>query len=182
MKKRNHKGFTLIELIVVITVIGVLAAILIPMLSGYIKKSYKKADISAGNSIGKAAFSVVSDDEDASESFYKCDTTSFPVTVTNSAGTDSYDLVLVRKTNANCTSWVADDADGQDFCDAMNNTDYIDKLGKVKYKGPKNANIWLIGYRQNDISTIEVWTADINGGGGCKPAYRVWPSPDGEYS
>jgi len=40
MKKRlNKKGFTLIELIVVIAILAILAAILIPSLSGYIQKA-----------------------------------------------------------------------------------------------------------------------------------------------
>ena len=38
-KLQNKKGFTLTELIVVIVIIGILAAVLIPTLTGYIKKA-----------------------------------------------------------------------------------------------------------------------------------------------
>ena len=44
MKKLNKKGFTLTELIVVIAVIAILAAVLIPTLTGYIEKARVSAD------------------------------------------------------------------------------------------------------------------------------------------
>ena len=42
-KLQNKKGFTLTELIVVIVIIGILAAVLIPTLTGYINKANQSA-------------------------------------------------------------------------------------------------------------------------------------------
>lgn len=39
MKKRNRKGFTIVELVIVIAVIGILAAVLIPTFSSVITKA-----------------------------------------------------------------------------------------------------------------------------------------------
>jgi type IV pilus assembly protein PilA len=42
-KKLNKKGFTLIELMIVIAIIGILAAIAIPQFAAYRAKSYNSA-------------------------------------------------------------------------------------------------------------------------------------------
>ncbi|MBQ8967211.1 MAG: type II secretion system protein [Ruminococcus sp.] len=57
MKNSNKKGFTLVELVVVIAIIGVLAAILVPSMMGYVKKSRLKT----ANGNAKTAYNAVAE-------------------------------------------------------------------------------------------------------------------------
>ncbi len=47
MRKTNKKGFTIVELVIVIAVIAILAAVLIPTYSSLVKKANRSADIQA---------------------------------------------------------------------------------------------------------------------------------------
>lgn len=54
MKLRNRKGFTLIELIVVIAILGILAAILIPQFTGFQNKARESQALVSAKQIATA--------------------------------------------------------------------------------------------------------------------------------
>ena len=58
MSKSNKKGFTIVELLVVIVVIGILATITIVSLSGVTNKANTNADLATASSIRTAAMVV----------------------------------------------------------------------------------------------------------------------------
>lgn len=77
MKKRfSEKGFTLIEMVVVIAIIGVLAAILVPSILSYIRKARLKADVTTGRMIYEQVVSLITSEDEAYESFYMLRNTS----------------------------------------------------------------------------------------------------------
>lgn len=73
MRRSNKKGFTLVELVVVIAIIGVLAAILIPTMMNYIKKARLKTANSNAKLVftsAKSAATMAVSDGEGSETFF----------------------------------------------------------------------------------------------------------------
>ncbi|MBU5475533.1 type II secretion system GspH family protein [Eubacterium sp. MSJ-21] len=66
MKKTNNKGFSLVELIIVIAIMAILAGAIAPALIRYIDKSRKSNDVSAAKTI-KTAIETSMSNEDAYE-------------------------------------------------------------------------------------------------------------------
>ncbi len=63
MKKLNKKGFTIVELVIVIAVIAILAAVMIPTFSGIIEKANDSARLQLASAAYKEAYAIaISDD------------------------------------------------------------------------------------------------------------------------
>ena len=185
MAKFKKRGFTLIELIVVIAIIAVLAAILVPSVMGYVRKSKRTADISSAKTIYDAVMTVLADDEDATQS-YTANNSSTQKTVKYNGTTKTYTLSIVctkdgaSNKGGNHSLWSGGNAETKDFQDALNSL-AGDGKNPIKFTTSatgKPLNRWFICYADGDALNTEIWIGD---GTSNTPMYRLWPDTDGDY-
>lgn len=164
MKKTNNKGFSLVELIIVIAIMAILAGAIAPALIKYIDKSRKSNDVSSAKTIKTAIETAL-----GTESVYE--------TLTNTTGVTKV-VVLPGKTTAaegaangaangagttavklyNCTK--PDEAATFEECAKAIGTNIGEKSPKVKYKKQINTE----GEKGSDI-TPGAFVAYITPGG-----------------
>lgn len=85
MKRANKKGFTIVELVIVIAVIAILAAVMIPTFSSVIGKARESAALQEATAAYKAALAeALADDGDATGTVE--DINGFTFTFTDSEG------------------------------------------------------------------------------------------------
>ena len=63
-KKKDNKGFTLVELVIVVAILAILVVILAPQYTKYVEKSRKSADVSNLENLVTAFKTAASDGED----------------------------------------------------------------------------------------------------------------------
>ena len=197
-KKILLKGFTLIELIVVLAIIGVLAAMIIPSLIGYIRKAKRTADISAGKTIGKEINSLIYSDDEAYELFYARKGSQFNQNgfrVVHDNDGNQYKLVAIAKISgtkkahqASTRKWVAfDTTEENGYAKFVKKLNVSMCLGNeevnipMKYDPPSpisgknlNADTWFVGYNL-ETQDVEVWVGDSHGQWGFEAMYCLYP-------
>lgn len=97
---KAKKGFTLVELIVVIAIIGVLAAILVPTMMGFVTNSRVTSANSTAASFEDQIENILTEFDTAGYGMKLSNTSVavFTATVTNDAGTTTWDLTMSNAT------------------------------------------------------------------------------------
>ncbi len=126
---KNNKGFTLVELIIVVAIIAVLAAVLAPQYLQYVERSRESNDLQIATSIMRAATTSVADPmvgapSNATYTITWGTSGENDPTFTVAGGTTTTDAAAVRQSIENIMGWA--DGDVNDAQSAVgNNANFV---------------------------------------------------------
>lgn len=137
--KNNKKGFTIVELVIVIAVIAILSAVLIPTFSGLIKKANVTADQTLVRNLN-TSLAIASDGSNGKSTMYE---------TLNDLKDQGYDITKLSPTSAG--SDIVWDSNKNQFVLVMQNGEYYTGTTYEDYKESDYYKLWKI-YTNTDVS------------------------------
>jgi len=164
MKKMNNKGFSLVELIIVIAIMAILAGAIAPALIRYIDKSRKSNDVTSGKAIKTAIESAMTDEDIFAYLTSADDGKVVTITITPGQATsdgedkEAKDSGAIKIEGATKSTDMPDDIDTQAKSEI--GTNIGEKTPKIKYKKDKAEK--FVAYINNK-GTIYVYATTKSG-------------------
>ncbi len=149
---QNNKGFTLVELIIVVAIIAILATLLVPQYLQYVENSRIVTDVAAADTIERALNVLIADGTIADAGSVTWDTESGEITVATFDNADAIAADLAAILDTTATDEVIA------FTIAASN---IAKTG-VGDTDPVSSVEWDIVYSDDGIPSVNVDTAKNN--------------------
>lgn len=184
MKKSNNKGFSLVELIIVIAIMAILAGAIAPALIRYIDKSRKSNDVSAAKTIKTAVETAMSNEVTYANltdaSFTSSGTTSPCLTLTP-GGTASTDVAFNGTWAAQTGETTLAEAQDEIFKNLSEN------IPKIKYKKAADGTLvpttWYVICSKTGQVTIVLGgaTAPTSNGTSVTNGYELVPNINKYY-
>ena len=204
--RKNNKGFSLVELIIVIAIMAILSAVIGLAIIRYIAKARKAHDIAAADALGASVSAALSADDDMNK-FIEWNVAE--LIKGNGKNTDNYRVLgyssvatgntgnkynVLFKSNNIGASHAEAKAAAVDFANFMNN-DMGDRLVSMKFNQFSKIDQWIICIDR--LGNISVWVgAGFNGNqwtidgnthmaknhsGKMVHYYMLWPEVDKAY-
>ncbi len=204
--RKNNKGFSLVELIIVIAIMAILSAVIGIAIIRYIAKARKAHDIAAADALGASVSAALSANDDMNE-FIEWNVAE--LIKGNGKNTDNYRVLgyssvatgntgnkynVLFKSNNIGASHAEAKAAAIDFANFMNN-DMGDRLVSMKFNQFSKIDQWIICIDR--LGNISVWVgAGFNGNqwtidgnthmaknhsGKMVHYYMLWPEVDKAY-